>query len=378
LKLKKSTPGEPFDTRFANYNHLLGECSVPLIETWLEEVISDVEGGGDGYVPLFRAHTKADRYSEKKRSTAEWRIILGSDVVCLFLFQMFFAELNERAELEHPRVGVFMSPARWDAIVVRRLATRKTAGVDYSNYDQTESCELLAVIVRELALAVGCSEKMAEYLACCAAHGWGVTCDGVVVERAGGNPSGQYLTSVLNSLYHEVINFTCWAQVLDIDEDSVLGHVDWCVVGDDELVAPTSASDLKDFVSESGSRFGIVVKADLVDGQLYPVGAHASFLSKVTVLVSEHILVLPSEPTRLLSSWQVPHFDETDAVEIYRGLLSECWGYRMIVELGLPWPVPRVVLDFFLDATRLEAATGRVLFIPLKDLLAQRTGVTCE
>lgn len=109
-----------------------------------------------------------------------------------------------------------------------------------------------------------------------------------------------------DSLVHEMINFDCWSEVLQVPINEVLGKVDWAVVGDDELNAPTSVPDLEDMLQVISSRYGQVVKLDLALGGLYPEGAHGPFLSRVTALVGGVQVILPSQPCRTLSGWQVP------------------------------------------------------------------------
>ena len=296
LKGRAKSVGEPFDQTFANFGNLIATKSSVTIVTWVKEVLEDVKKGGDGHCPLFRAHVKADKYNEKKRRTGTWRATLGADLVCLFLQQHLFAELAEAAERVHDRIDIHVTAERWNTIVVDRSARHETAGVDDSNYEETESSELLSRIAQSLCHMVGCSELLERYVVRIVAYGWGLDSLGNVVERAGGNPSGQYLTGVLNSLDHEVINFTCWSVMFGIPVEEVLSRVDWCVVGDDELVAPTSAEDMVEFIGVSETNFGIVAKPDFCRGELYPVEAHASFLSRVTALVDGYQVILPSEP----------------------------------------------------------------------------------
>jgi hypothetical protein len=374
MKRLRASVGEPFDRKFANFEHLAQIHSPAVISGWVEELMEVVERGGLGHCPLFRGVIKPDKYSLKKSSTGEWRPILVADVLCLFLHQHLFAEMAECAESVHERIGINMTPRRWRDIVVERLARKPTAGVDYARYDETEASQLLYRISLELCEMVGCSFRLSRYVARTVACGWAVTAGGEVIERAGGNPSGQFLTAVLNSLVHEIINFDCWGRVLEVPPSEVLAFVDWCVVGDDELVAPPSVESLLEFIVESEGSFGIACKSDLCAGRLYPPGCHASFLSRVSLRIRGYDLLLPSEPTRLLSAWQVPARDEVSPVDTYRGLAAELWGYRVILECGLEWPVPTPVRDFLCDAREFEKESGELVLPPLSELVASRMG----
>jgi len=375
LKKSAASVGEPFDTRFATYNDLVDCVPKHMLSMLLEAHILGIEAGESGFIPLNRAHIKFDKYSEAKMSEGRWRAIQASDVLTFMLFNHVLGDLVEKAEIDHSRIVVVMDAMKWHDHVSEEMNKFRTVGLDYSNFDETESAALLYAVTLELALASGCSENTAKYLARTAAYTWTVSPSGEVFEKAGGNASGQFLTSALNSLVNDCVLTYCWSLVLSCPPEEVWEKRAWKIVGDDNLMQAESVEEvvlLADLVTWVS---GQVVKIDLCAGDLYPVGAHAPFLSRVTADVGGYTVTLPSEPTRLLSAWQVPDPGEEDPAAVYEGLAQELYGYRAILDLGLPWPVPQVVVDFLADYDQQRLENGWVS-VPLQEVFNSRVGLS--
>lgn len=351
-----SRPGEPFDLEFTTFGDMLEEYSPVVMKAMLEEYEAELEAGRCP-LALFRTHLKEDRMSEKKQRSDLWRDVQGVDAMTLMVCMKYMLKYCNAAELVHPRIMLYRNWARWNEMLVDGVGSRPTAGLDYSRYDQSESGMLIERLIRSLLLRAGAPLGVACSLAKMTAYGWTVTSDGEVFERAGGNPSGNLLTGVLNSLVNDIMHLFSWSTVLSVPVSEVLEHVDWVVCGDDTVESPTSLGDLQEVMSEMVRCFGIVPKVDLCDGQLYPIGCHAPFCSRVTLQVDGVRVVLPSEPCRTLSSWQVPG-EETDTDGVYTGIMQEMVGYRFLWESNSGLPVPSPVVAFFSDyATRLGERT---------------------
>lgn len=377
LDLKKSAAsvGEPFDTRFCTYQDLIENCPKELLSLVLEEHITSIEAGEQGFIPLNRCHIKYDKYSSKKMSEKRWRAIQASDVLTFMTFNHFLGELVELGELDHERIVVCMNALKWHDHIATEMNSKKTVGLDYSDFDETQSAHLLYQVTYLLALRSGCSENMARYLAHVAAYTWTVSPSGELFAKGGGGASGQFLTSILNSMINEIILTYCWSLVLQVPFSEVWGLRKWKIVGDDNVMQAESASEVLALTDEVLDCFGQIARVDFCDGEPYPVGAHAPFLSRVTAHVDGFTFTLPSEPTRLLSSWQVPDPEEEDEAAVYEGLAQELFGYRIIRSCGLAWPIPQVVLDFLDDYERKTEELGWVT-VPLHRVVDSRVGLS--
>jgi len=342
-KEKKASPSEPFDTRFVTWERMANAVPAMTIECMVNRVERE-----RNYFPTCRTKPKADKYSAKKLENKTWRAIQGADPVTLFQQQRWLAPLVEAAEACHEHIYLVNTYSRWWKYV-GRLNKRQTAGADYSEWDSRMASNLMRDIALALCRYVGMPDDLAVYTANVVAHSWAVDQDGKVYAKWGGNSSGQYLTAVLNSLYHLVINLTCWSRVLGVNASEVYGIVDCLVTGDDELLTPPSPEALVEFCEVSETLFGTQLKVDLCCGELYPVGAHAPYLSRVSAKVNGHLMVLPSQPCRTLSAWQVPKRGADQEAEIYTAMMLNVAGYRVIRDFKLGWPIP-VVVDEFLTA----------------------------
>lgn len=375
LKRSGASVGEPFDTRYGTYADLVEDVPKHILSLLLEAHILEIEHGLHVFCPLNRAHIKPDSYSWGKISAEKWRAIQANDVLTFMLFNHVFGELVEAGELNHDRIVVQMNALKWHGHVAREMNAKRTVGLDYSDFDETEAAELLYRAVQKLCQALGCSERMTRYLCTVAAYTWAVGPDGRVYEKGGGNPSGQFLTSLLNSIVNDIILTQSWGKALDVDYDEVWGLRSWKIVGDDNLMEAATVEEIRAVSEFITTDFGQVVKLDLCGGDLYPVGAHAPFLSKVTASVGGYTLTLPSEPTRLLTSWQVPDPGEVEPGPVFEGLAQELYGYRIIRDCELPWPIPVPVLSFLEDYDELCAKGWRG--VPLQDVFTSRIGLSC-
>lgn len=374
MKRNGASVGEPFDTRFATFEDLVENVPKHMLTLVMEQHLAAIECGERGFIPINRAHIKFDKYSAKKLREEKWRAIQASDVLTFMLFNHVFGEMMELGEIDHDRIVVAMNALKWHDHVAVEMNQFRTVGLDYSNFDETEPAHLLYRVTYLLAIRNGCSERMAVYLASTAAYSWTVYPDGEIWEKAGGNPSGQYLTSLLNSLINDAALTAAWAKVLGVPPSEVWGLRRYKIVGDDNVMQAKSAEEVVELADTVTFQSGFEVKTDLCGDDLYPVGAHAPFLSRVTVSVDGYQFTLPSEPTRLLSAWQVPDPSEPDASAVYEGLAQELYGYRLILECGLNWPVPQVVVDFLSDYEEKRLELGWVT-VPLHEVLRSRVGL---
>jgi len=210
------------------------------------------------------------------------------------------------------------------------------------------------MLVKSLTLASGVvSERVADWFARSYAYSLVVAADGFVLAKCGGNSSGGYLTGVINSCNNDLMHFDCWAEYFDCPVDEVLGHVDWVMCGDDDLETPPSVGALQSVIDLMQNRFGARVKLDVMSGELYPAQCHAPFLSRVSTRIGDLVFRIPSEPCRMLSSWQVPVGEEVEQVDgMYTGLMQELVAYRFVRETGVIFPIPTPVFSFLEDYDR--------------------------
>ena len=199
LKDHKTTVGEPYDSLYSNFEDFIKRVGAQVAITAAEVVLRKIEDGEDPYVPCYRVFLKYDKHSTKKIESGNWRLINATDFIMMFL-QLHVLGPFVAAESVHPRVLVHVTPRRWREIIVQRIGSRKTSGIDFSDYDETESASVIYALVLRLAECGGAPENLSKFFARASAFTWIVDKAGNLVEKAGGNGSGQWLTSTVWSM----------------------------------------------------------------------------------------------------------------------------------------------------------------------------------
>jgi hypothetical protein len=270
---------------------------------------------------LWKAHSKEDKYAFLKLVEERYRAIYGPDVVFLYLVQKYSIPLIQDVECFLPWYVIVTSNQTWGPRVYERFAGEYTAGADYTAFDKSQSENKVALFVFEFLVIAGAPEKLARLLSTVVAKQTLVLPDGELVMLGGGNPSGNPLTTILNSFGCRYLWFSCFRKMGVPLEKLVM----WAIQnsGDDGLMAvvgPASPShgwrptmfELRQACELHPLQSRVRVKLEtLLDGEPYPPGVCAPFLSRF--YVREGIpYTVPVKPTRGMSRWQFREPSTTD------------------------------------------------------------------
>jgi len=136
-------PGEPFDQVYPDFEALETAVGAGTFDFWIDALFRDIDEGCEPHLPAFRVHLKLDRYSRKKQLSNSWRIIQGSDALLLLASMRVFKRMVTAAEHSHPRIFLYNTYPRWLDIVVGRVGSRPTAGMDYTGYDESQPANVI-------------------------------------------------------------------------------------------------------------------------------------------------------------------------------------------------------------------------------------------
>lgn len=352
---KDASPGEPWAAKFPTKEDFSPQDLEELfdLEGALEQLI--VERGKIPVEHHFKVHSKRDKYSAKKFANKRFRSIQGTDVILHLMMARYLKQLCTAVYDHCPHVGVKIPKHTWNEKITQRFNGKRTWGIDFTGYDKGIPANVIRMIVMELCSIVGCPTAIALHMAEAVATGAFVMPDGNIIERGGGNPSGEYLTTIVNSFYHLYMVVDVYHDVLGVDETCVLEEVDPVVCGDDGLMGgELSVAEVKEAAAQITERYGLETKVDLHDGDLYPreAGCHAPFLGQVSVMFTNGIgIPAPFEPMRTMSRGVETKPGDTEQQLLERQLgIREALGAFVVMRYCVPeYPLPTIVEEFLAE-----------------------------
>ena len=158
----------------------------------------------ESYQTTFLVHAKCAAFSLKKIANKQYRNIKASDLVLHYLMYKYCAELAEMLERMNIRWSIQMNTKPWHPKVCGRFSENAIAS-DFAQYEYSQGNNLVEAIVREVLSRTCAPETIKRLIIDSVVHAPFVLADGSIMVRSGTNPSGHFLTSVQNTIYHEVM-----------------------------------------------------------------------------------------------------------------------------------------------------------------------------
>ena len=315
----KSSPGLPMRNFYSSFEEMRtdyveeGFSDSDVVDGLLEWERSILENR-PVQISLLQAFSKRDRYSFEKIKNSRFRTIQCASLETLWLMKRYYANYVHELKEIAPFAYLITNSDQYET-KVSRLRGRVNIGVDYSAFDRTESSDINRETFMMLSRLARVPHEISSYLAntvfspCC-------VCPNNDVYSLGGlNPSGQFLTSEINTLNHLIYNLYYFRKVRNIKPASILkdlgrdGVYDAVMTGDDGVDSFSNDKEFRIFVDEYPKTllhsFGVVCKLDFLDGSDPYVHVLPPYLSQVEVQVAKDAYVcVPYRPNRLLSTLQ--------------------------------------------------------------------------
>lgn len=336
-----ANPGYPWVNRYRTFRELLEAHGPDALEAFAEHVEREVENGREVQT-AFKVHSKEDKYGPLKLEAGRYRAIYAPDWVLLRVMEKYCRSVVKDIEECVEDVVVVINGQLWPTRVAKPFEDDDTADVDYSAYDKTIPMLVVYKVVYEVMSAGGASENVASWAARQVACAPLVMPDGEVVYRLGGNPSGNLLTTILNSWWSKY----GWGKSV---KETVPGDL-WTrlrlrVSGDDAVVAVGGNAGIpKALVGEIFQGLKTyanqTAKTAMCSGGPFPRGFHAPFLGRVSFEHFGVVVTFPLEPGRNLARMQSRSKGATDQMyaQSLCGIRQSLAGfvYREVAGLQIP------------------------------------------
>ena len=204
---------------------------------------------GEGPEVSFYVHVKEDKYSMKKIINETYRTIQGG---CLFLhmLQYEYGECIKAMCYEDNDKWIIKADTPTKGKIMReRFGRCHTVGVDYTAYDRYQSPQVVQSML-DVFSGLGMNTTVAGYIADMISNAPLSMHGGSYITRSGGNPSGQYWTTLTNCYSHTVYIAYFWIKMEKLDSVFLLSEkgnnpllsvfsrfvdLKFCVHGDDEI-----------------------------------------------------------------------------------------------------------------------------------------------
>ena len=358
----KSSVGMPWKFYFADYGCMVAEFGYEEIAQMVEELEESIIQGKP-YTTLFYLFSKLDKYTSSKINKRGFRSIQVADVFLLFIMQKYFAQMVK--ELEMAAIQMFLvTDVDSYAMRMQSHRNRHSFGVDFSAYDKTESSDLMRMSFRLLCSRVVIPSQVASFIEeaiCCPVYILPVE-ETPIYGSGGSNPSGQFLTSVMNTLNHIIMNAVCVHEALGVPFERYLdnnsGVARMTGTGDDGVESFSTEKDartmMKAFPELLYSIFGVTAKIDGWlddDGNVnpYPPGVLPPYLSSVEWEMPGGSVVIPSRPTRSLATLQFENPADAKKDGLYEekllGVSVSMSGFDNILYGDPTYPIPQAYYD---------------------------------
>lgn len=354
MKNKSANPGYPWVNLYESFDKLLLAKGAGELESFLQFVWGLILSG-QGPQTVFRVHSKLDKYNPIKLATERFRAIYAPDWVLLALMHKYGFAAVDNVEMNVPEVVVIISGALWKERVEDPFHDKETVDVDYTAYDKSIPGPIVYRFIEEFYLRAGAPPLMASWIAWQVAYALLVLPTGELVLRVGGNPSGQFLTTILNSFW----SLYGWKK----SSKEVLGGDSWKnmllrVAGDDAVVPVNTPVGIP-FEDYDAVREGLryyanqKAKTSFFDGDKpFPPGFHAPFLGRVSTTVDGVLITFPLQPGRNLARVQQRPGggpDQNYAVTL-AGVRQSLAGFVALARLGraIPGDVARALEYIYL------------------------------
>ena len=360
MKEKTSSPGEPWSVLYPTFGDIIkthmrdnssseeeaySDCA--KFVDMVEEGILSGEFDSQSLCPSFYIHSKEDRYKPSKIFQRQYRSIQSCDWVLQTICHKNCGVWSASFKNVVPEIAVTASCDTWHSKIGYPLSGGFTYATDITGFDRGVTDTLIYYFVAYLKRVCSLPDLMAKFLFEALAYGMLVMPDGRVMEKPGGNASGQPWTTELNCFVHLWMCIDVYSFVLGIDPVDVLRRIVIRVVGDDEALKALLA-DIQRIASQSPQvfmeRWGYIVKAetwldgDGVEQTVFPPGCHAPFLDCTSVLVSGRYVDAPLRVLRRMTSLMYPPKKGVHYREVVRGVFEAVKGWSLLAKLKREYP----------------------------------------
>lgn len=355
--------GPPLQFSHGNYRKLLEallgkpiECMEELelafsaMASWMARV-EELLLKGSPLHSCFSVAPKNDLHTGKKIETERLRSLCGPGLLSLLMSMRWFGDVDLHYKIRSKEAYAVQNADLY-AKKTRNVRGMYTFGLDFSGFDKTIPGDVLCACVEGYLDRVVLPEGeeganlRAFFLQDLVSPS--ILCPGgEILLPTGGNPSGNKLTSGLNSLVHQIsANIARVALRMNFGlvctgDDSIYGHPD-------QSKAERLSREIADFYKWT---FGYVSKIEkMADGSVFPPGLLPPYLSMVEHWVSDREFILvAADPRRSVSSTAFyvgsPHDDAAVELastrEMVCGVLTSRWQTFFAAEhFGLPLAAP--------------------------------------
>lgn len=372
MKEKTSSPGEPWTNNYVTFGDILttymknygeteedayGRC-VEFV-SFIEEGILSGQFTSQDLNLSFLIHSKEDKYKPSKIFSKAYRSIQACDWVFQTLCHKYCGYWSASFKNAVPEIAVTASCDSWHSKIGYPMSGGLTYATDITGFDRGVSDTLIYYYVSYLKRVCSLPDRMAAFFFETLSYGMLVMPDGRVMEKPGGNASGQPWTTELNCFVHLWMCIDVYSFVLELEPETVLRQVKIRVVGDDEVLKAeldhiTKIADKSPQVFME--RWGYVVKAETwldADGKeqaIYPVGSHAPFLDCTSVLVSGRYVDAPLRVLRRMTSLMYPPKAGVEYKEIVAGVFESVKSWSLIKHFKRDYPPQLDVLFGLVEA----------------------------
>jgi len=368
------SPGEPWMLRHGEYKDVLENIEYDKLIEICKLCESEIlEGNLSAQEFTFLVHSKFDGYSLSKFTSGRFRTVQGADMMTFFILKRWYGPTVDKL-YEYPD---WMN-VKWNVKDLPRTLyghshKRLTAGWDVKAMDRNVNYDDTVDVVNTLdslsyhPIPEAISEFAIEYNS----SGPLVFADGEIMQRCGGNPSGTYLTTILNCMTHFK-----WMERLKDVVFSPDNELRFSICGDDNLHSVVPGTYLRDgtpiedfervrqlVTDELCDSFGAAVEYEPVltpaGVQLWsPPGLCAPFLDYVLHEEQGFQLCLPKAPYRRCR--KAISFSESDVEdprmtpEVLLGVKGAMAPFYALKALRptAPSPYPMQLLDELLSKAK--------------------------
>jgi len=350
-KDRQASPGEPWKMQCPTFQDLIKRVMqrYQLTEDQaydkmakyvdeIDDVISDGTFDSADINMSFDIFSKEDKYKPKKIIAEAYRSIQSCDWVFQVLCNKYVGHWSTKMKDMIPEIAVKASDNRWHDMVGRPVSDKYTFATDITGFDRGISDTLIKVFVDYLQLECSIPKRLATFMFETLSYGMMVMPDGHIMERSGGNPSGQPWTSELNWYVHTLMNFDVYSRIMGMSPAAIPYRFVLRNVGDDELLGG-NCEDITKIASECIPMFkelyGFEVKTEFWYDQHYeqnsvfPPGCHAPFLSSTSMLYRGRWIDVCVQPIRRAHALSVP---ADNIREVTSGVFESVKGWIMIYE----------------------------------------------
>lgn len=357
----KSSVGMPWKAVYADYGAMIDDLGYDTIARIAQEVEDNILEGRD-YFHAYYIFSKLDKYTYKKLKTNAFRSIQVADVFVLFMLQKYYGTMVHELELSSSQMFLITDVETYEERMSYHRR-RYSFGVDFTAYDKTETSDLMRLSFKLLSERTMVPKKLKAYLeeVVCSPI-YLVPIEGVIYGTGSSNPSGQFLTSAMNTVNHITMNMICNHEALGIPFDDYLDNQSeiarMVATGDDGVESYESRGDAVTMMTQYpillSEIFGIVAKIEgaTVDGRMEPFepGCLPPYLAMVEVQTPGGYVVVPARFTRMLPTLQYAGVEEIGDTELYQaklmGVSDASSGFEFLANSMPDYPIPQSYIDF--------------------------------